>query len=128
MNHMHLISNNEASIKNYIITGIICVPVIIGFVHWYNTQTTYKKIIDKKKQVNYIKVERPYWILVIMILTLVSMWLFLPLLLNSVTTSSKDDMEGISNQEILKNNQKVVELIQKKSPVKKRNNRNQLLF
>ena len=128
MNHMHLISNNETSIKNYIITGIICVPVIIVFVHWYNTQTIYKKIIDKKKQVNYIKVERPYWILAIMILTLVSMWLFLPLLLNSVNTCSKDDIEGISNQEILKNNQKVVELIQKKSPVKKRNNRNQLLF
>tara|TARA_Y100000996_G_C22146018_1_gene488312 strand:- start:75 stop:452 length:378 start_codon:yes stop_codon:yes gene_type:complete len=125
---MHLISNNETSIKNYIITGIICVPVIIGFVHWYNTQTTYKKIIDKKKQVNYIKVERPYWILAIMILTLISMWLFLPILLNNVTTCSNDDIEGISNQEILKNNQKVVELIQKKSPVKKRNNRNQLLF
>ena len=131
---MNLISNNETiSIKNYMITGIVCIPIIIGFVHWYNTQTKYKKIIDKKKQINYITIERPYWILAIMVIVLIILWLFLPIVLSSLlknNSSENYENQGISDQEILKNNQKITENLYKQSPVKRKVNRNrdQLLF
>lgn len=134
MNPMNLISNNETiSIKNYMITGIVCIPIIIGFVHWYNTQTKYKKIIDKKKQINYITIERPYWILAIMVIVLIILWLFLPIVLSSLlknNSSENYENQGISDQEILKNNQKITENLYKQSPVKRKVNRNrdQLLF
>ena len=131
---MNLISNNETiSMKNYIITGIICIPIIIGFVHWYNIQTKYKKIIDKKKQIDYITIERPYWILAIMVIVLFILWLFLPIVLSSLlknNSSENYENQGISDQEILKNNQKNTVNLYKQSPVKKKVNRNrdQFLF
>ena len=86
-----------------------------------------------QKQIDYITIERPYWILAIMVIVLIILWLFLPIVLSSLlknNSSENYENQGISDQEILKNNQKITEKLYKQSPVKKKinGNREQLLF
>ena len=98
-------------INGYIFSIIISIGVIIGFMYWYNSY--YEIEIDPERG-HKIKKTKPYWIIVLMIASLLLIWFFLPLLFAYMSSNNYKTLQiqknelikrGFNQKEVLKSQQ-----------------------
>ena len=77
-------------INGYILSSFISIGIIIGFIYWYNSHTEIE--IDKKTGKK-IKKTKPYWIIILMIISLILIWLFLPILFAFLSSNNHRTLE-----------------------------------
>ena len=72
------------NLNGRIVAGLVSIPIVIGFVMWYNSEKN-KKVLNPKTK----KMERasdPWWIWIVMAISLVLIWLFIPKLFGFFAT------------------------------------------